>query len=225
MDYLNLIANNPGLFNNENALLVIITDEVEIENWKIKRKSELRGKGLPEEWGEIGVVYEDPYIMVLRDLVKFPSGEVGSYFRIINSADLRGGKSTVILPIFDNKILLLRQFRHPTRKWHWEVPRGYGEPDITPEENAKKEVFEEIGGEISELIDLGPFHNNTGVEGGEVELYFAKLRSIGKTNLDEGIKFYKLVEPILVEKMISNAEITDGFTIAAFTRAKLRKLI
>ena len=225
MNYQNLLQKNPEIFSNEDALLKIITDADAIEKWQAERKIQLREKGLPEKWGEIGVVYEDPYVVLLRDLVLFPSGALGSYFRLINTADLRGGQATVILPMVENKVLLLRQFRHPTRQWHWEVPRGFGEPDTPPEVNARKEVLEEIDGEITELIDLGPYHGNTGIEGVEVELFFARLNSAGKTNQDEGIESYHLVEIDRVEKMIRDAEITDGFTIAAFTRARLRGLI
>src|SRR5687768_4057369 len=144
MKYQDLLHNTPGIFSNENALLKIVTDISAIKKWEIERKKQLGEEGLPENWGEIGVVYEDPYILILRDLVRFPSGNLGSYFRILNSADLRGGQSTVVLPIIENKILLLKQFRHPTRKWHWEVPRGFGEPNISPEDNAKREIREEI---------------------------------------------------------------------------------
>ncbi len=225
MKYQDLLYNNPDVFSNENALLQIVTDKVTIKKWEVERKKQLIEEGLPENWGDIGVVYEDPYILILRDLVRLPSGKLGSYFRIMNAADLRGGQATVALPIIENKILLLRQFRHPTRKWHWEVPRGFGEPGTSPEKNAEREVLEEIEGEISELIDLGPYNSNTGIEGVTVRLFLARLKSTGNTNLDEGIESYKLVEINQVEEMIRNAEITDGFTIAAYARAKLRGLL
>jgi ADP-ribose pyrophosphatase len=223
--YKKILEANPEIFKNENAKIEIITNDNVIDSWVVERKKILAEKGLPEEWGEIGVVYEDPYILIMRDLVKFASGQLGTYFRIINSADLRGGQSTVVLPLVDRKILLMRQFRHSTRSWHWEIPRGFGEPNTLPEENARKEVQEEIEGEIAQLINLGLYHSNTGIEGCNVQLFFAQLESVGTTNQDEGIESYKLLEIGKVEEMIRDAEITDGFTIAAFTRAKLRNLI
>jgi ADP-ribose diphosphatase len=225
MDYFELLEQNDELRNNQDRIFEIILDSKTIEEWVINKREELITRGLPEEWGDIGVVYQDPYILILRDLVRFPNGCLGSYFRIINSADLRGGQGTVILPVVASKILLLRQFRHPTRSKHWEVPRGFGEPDTPPEENAKKEIGEEVGGEIAELIDLGPYHSNTGIEGAIVKLYFARLSKIGEANNNEGIETYEFVEVSKFEEMIRDAEITDGFTIAAFTRARLRGLI
>lgn len=225
MKYIELLKLHPELLNNDNALLEIITEAKTIKTWVANRKKELVKQGLPIKWGEIGVVYEDPYIIIVRDLVKFPSGKLGSYFRLINSADLRGGQASVVLPIVDNKILLMKQFRHSTRKWHWEVPRGFGEPNITAMENAKKELLEEIEGEITKLICLGPYNSNTGIEGVTAQLFYAKLETVGNTNQDEGIVSYELFVVKQVEEMIRDAEITDGFTIAAFTRARLRGLI
>jgi ADP-ribose pyrophosphatase len=225
MNYQDLLKKNPNIFSNENAILKIITDKDTIKNWQVERKRQLLDKGLPENWAKIGIVYEDPYIVIIRDLGRFPSGILGSYFRVFNSADLRGGQATVVIPIVNDLILLMRQFRHPTRKWHWEVPRGFGEPGIPAEENARKEVLEEINGKILELINLGPYNSNTGIEGANVQLFLARMESTEETNLEEGIESYKLFEIHQVEEMIRDAEITDGFTIAAFFRARLKHLI
>ena len=225
LNYFDLIENRPELFRNQDAMIKVITDRKVIKKWVIERKSKLKLQLMPEKWADIGIVYEDPYILILRDLVEFPGGKLGSYFRLINVADLYGGKGSVILPIIKNKVVLLRQYRHPTRNWHWEIPRGFGEPNLTSDENARKEINEEIGGEFSSLIDLGPFHNNTGVESTEAALFLAFLENIGESNQDEGIKYFQLFEIEKVYEMIGNSEITDGFTIAAFTRARYRKLI
>lgn len=225
ISYFELIKNKPELFDNQNAMIKIITDKERIQSWEQEQKSKLSFEGKPEKWGKIGIVYDDPYIMILRDLVQFPTGKVGSYFRLINTADLLGGRGVAIIPIIKEKIVLLRQFRHPTRSWHWEIPRGFGEPNLSPEENVIKEIDEEIEGEISRLIYLGTYHCNTGVEGVLTNLYFAKLKKVGKPNQDEGIKYFQQFSKSEVENMIINSQITDGFTIAAFTRILLKSFI
>jgi ADP-ribose pyrophosphatase len=213
------------LFNNDNASLVVIKDVSVIQQWIETRKKELASNGFPEDWAEIGVVFEDAYITVLRDLVQFPSGRLGSYFRIVNSADLRGGQGTVVLPVIENKILLIYIYRHSIRSWCWEIPRGFGEPNTPPEENARKEIQEEVQGEVKELVDLGSYHSNTGAEANNTKLFLAKLSRADEANIDEGISQLKLVSVEELERMIRDAEITDGFTIAAYTRAKLMGLI
>ena len=157
--------------------------------------------------------------------MEFPGGRRGGYFRVINQADLRGGQGVVVLAEKDNKFLLLHQFRHPTRSWNYEVPRGFGEPGVKAEEQAKNEIHEEVSGEIDELVDLGIYYSNTGLEANKVKLFYAKLKSVGKLAEEEGIESILWVSLAELEEMIANATITDGFTIATYTRAKLRKLI
>jgi ADP-ribose pyrophosphatase len=105
------------------------------------------------------------------------------------------------------------------------VPRGFGEPGVSAEDNARKELREEINGTAAELIDLGVYHNNTGSEGNQVELFFARMESVGEPASQEGIQRVEWVNVSRLEEMIAGGEITDGFTIAAYTRCKLRGLI
>ncbi len=225
MDYFSLFTNHPQMFNNKGMAFRIEKSKEIINSWEEEEVNKLQKQGKPIDWAKIGVVYEDPYIFLLRDLIEFPNGKMGSYFRLFNRSELSGGRGTVILPVFNEMIVIQRQFRHPIRSWSWEFPRGFGEEYLGAKENAIKEVFEEIEGEVSELIDLGLYHSNTGLEGNQVALFYAKLSSLGKPNIAEGIREIKLINVLELEKMISSAIITDGFTIAAYTRAKLMNLI
>ncbi len=215
----------PKLFDNNNSLLQIVTDEKEINAWHTKRLKELSEKSQPLEWADIGIVFDDPYILLLRDLVRFPSGYWNGYLRLFSRANLNGGHGVVVLSEYEGKVMLLHQYRHATRQWHYEVPRGYGEPNIPAEENARKEVEEETGGSIDRLVSLGKFYNNTGFEGGSLSLFYAKLSSIGKPNKNEGIESFVWLTVKELEEWIANEKITDGFTIAAYTKAKLKGLI
>ena len=123
------------------------------------------------------------------------------------------------------QILLLRQYRHATRSWHSEFPRGFGSADVGPRDNARKELMEETGGQIDALCDLGNYHINTGLEAVVVRLYFAKLRSVGTPNTEEGIERFEWVSLSSLEELIRGGQITDGFTIAAYSRAKLKGLV
>ncbi len=226
MDYSLLKEKNPAIFTNHNAPFRIIFDPAEIETWQEARKKALQQQGLPETWADIGVILDDRYIVVLRDLVEFPGGFCNGYLRIFNRAGLEKGASGVaVLPVKDGLIGILRQFRHATREWHWEIPRGFGESGLSAEENAAKEVKEEIHGEIEELIDLGRYHNNTGMEGHFVNLFLVKIEIVGEVEKSEGIESLQWVSVNKFEDMVANGEITDGFSIAAYTRAKLKRFI
>ncbi len=223
--YENLLQEHPELFNNEKALLKIVLDQKIISEWEAKKEDELQKQRLPLEWAKIGVILDDPYNIIVRDLVQFPDGDMRGYGRSIATASLKGGRATVIFPEYEGKILLIHLFRHVTRKWHYEVPRGYGEPNISPEENARKEIEEEIGGKIKELVSLGEMYNNNGYEAIPVSLFYAKLKSVGKANVNEGIESFVWLSVKELEEWIADEKITDGFTIAAYTRAKLKGLI
>jgi ADP-ribose pyrophosphatase len=75
------------------------------------------------------------------------------------------------------------------------------------------------------LVDLGILYSNTGIQGDAVRLFYAKLSSVGKPARSEGIESFRWVSVAGLEAMMRDGEITDGFTIAAYTRAKLRGLL
>ena len=150
---------------------------------------------------------------------------MNGYCRVLSDAFLHGGNGVVVLPTFNGKIMLLHQYRHPTRKWHYEAPRGYGEKDTPAKENARKEIEEEIGGKVSNLVDLGEYYSNTGFEGNVVTLFFGELNSVGRPNENEGIESLVWLSANDLEKWIANGKINDGFTIATYTRAKLKGLL
>ena len=206
-------------------MLNIVLDQKTIAAWEAKKEVELKQKGLPLEWAKIGIVLDDPYNIIVRDLVQFPDGDMRGYGRSIATATLKGGRGVVVIPEYQGKIMLLHQYRHPTRQWHYEVPRGYGEPSISAIENAYKEVEEETGAKVSELVSLGELYNNTGYESASVALFYAKLASVGKPEINEGIDSFVWLTVEELEEWIANDKITDGFTIAAYTKAKLNGLI
>lgn len=225
MEYFSLVNSHSKLFNNNEALLNIVLDQKTIAEWEAKKEIELKQKGLPLEWAKIGVILDDPYNIIVRDLVQFPDGDMRGYGRSIATASLRGGKGVVVLPEYEGKIMLLHLYRHAMRQWHYEVPRGYGEPNIPAIENAHKEVEEETGGKVAELVSLGEFYNNTGYESASVALFYAKLASVGMPEINEGIESFVWLTVKELEEWIADEKITDGFTIAAYTKAKLKGLI
>ena len=227
MDYSTLVKNHPELFRNheDEDSIKIVLDSKEIENWREKRLQELAQAQKPASWADIGLILDDPYYIIIRDLVRFSDGRMNGYNRIFGRGELSGGKAVAVLPIFDEKILVLKQFRHPTRSWEYEIPRGYAEPNTNAMEQAKTEILEEIQGEITKLHNLGSVKENTGAVGFPVSLFMAELSKVGKPNKKESIKeiFWLSVKDF--EKWIISERISDGFTIAAYTRAKLKGLI
>ncbi|PJE94186.1 NUDIX hydrolase [Streptomyces carminius] len=176
-----------------------------------------------EDAGRIGIVYSDEYIRLLRDPVRFPDGRVGTYLRIISASE---GPAGAVLPLVDGRVVLLENYRHATRSWHLEIPRGFGTEGLTAEENALKELREEVGVRaVSSITPLGTVHPDTGLHGQSVHLFLAVLDALGAVETGAGIRGTVLLTPQEVDDRVLSGTITDGFTLAAFTQARLRRLL
>ena len=166
-------------------------------------------------------MYSDRYITLLRDPVRFPDGSTGTYIRSIGAASEPG---CVVLPLFDGGVVLIEHFRHATRSWHWEVPRGFGAPGLSAGENAAKELREEIGAEALEFVPLGELHPDSGTTADRVSLFAARIDGIGALERAEAIRRYVTVPFAEAEAMVGDGRITDAFTIAVLMRARLAGL-
>lgn len=213
----------PELFvNPPGAAYEILFEPSLVRAAEDEDKARLVARGFPASWARTGVVYEDPFIILVRDAVRRPDRTLGSYSRKLPAS---GAAGAVVLPIFEGKVVLLRQFRHATRTQHLEVPRGFGEPGVSAAEQARTELREEIQAEADSLVELGGFHSNTGDSSGCTELFLAAIHDFGRPQASEGIIDIVLEAPKRVAEIIRDGEITDSFTIAAFTRAWLRGLL
>ncbi|MFI1400059.1 NUDIX hydrolase [Streptomyces sp. NPDC020681] len=169
-----------------------------------------------------GVMYADPYLMLLRDPVRFPDGRTGTYIRSVPANTEPG---CVVLPLLDGEVVLIEHYRHATRSWQWEVPRGFGTRGLGPEANAAKELTEEIGAGVLELTSLGAVHPDTGIMGDRVLLFAARIDGIGRLATGDGIRSVRTVPPSEAEAMVGDGRVTDAFTIAALMRARLAGLM
>ncbi len=223
-DYLAFAKAHPALFANPSeGGIAILLDEVEIREAETKMAQLLESKGMPAEWARVGIALQDQYVFMLRDAVRFPGGFLGTYFRLISEEDDPHG--VAVLPYYQQQVLLIRHFRHATRTWHLEIPRGFGTKGLSSEENARRELEEEIGATISRLFSLGQTYPNTGMTSECDELFFAEVESYGDVDTQEAITELLPTSVPEFERMISDNEITDGFTLAAYARAKLKGLL
>lgn len=221
-EYFAFVRRHPEMFVNPPKGFTILLEEDEIQEIEDSMAHQLEEKGMPAEWAQVGIVFQDQYGMILRDAVRFPDGSPGTYIRFVSEND---GVGTVMLPQHQGQILLIRHFRHATRKWHLEAPRGFGMPGLASEENARRELEEEIGAKALQLVPLGPIYPDTGMDASLVELFYAQIEAHGPLDTVEGITELLAVSVADFEAMIRENTITDGFTIAAYARAKLRGLL
>jgi ADP-ribose pyrophosphatase len=116
------------------------------------------------EFSRIGVVNEDQYWIWLRDAVYFPKGVPGTYNRLLWKSELEGKCSGVaVLPVLPSgQVILILNFRHATRSWELELPRGGIKPGETQEEAALRELKEETGFIAFSTAFLGEIAVDTG---------------------------------------------------------------
>lgn len=227
-NYLKLIEERPDFFNNKGKDSIrIITNPIRIQEEESRLIKEFRSQNLTESHGHIGILVDDPYYLIIRDLVEFPDGRIRGYIRFINKASLEGGEAVAILPVYKGKIILLRNFRHATRDWELEIPRGYGENGISAEDNARKELLEETGLSAHKLIRLGILHTDTAVRSSPAILFYAEIIKLKEFDLEteEVISNIILFSQTQFENMIKQGNIKDAFSISAYSMAKFEGLI
>lgn len=215
----------PDLFENPpNAAFTILFESHLMAAAEAEEATRLGCRDLPSSWSHTGVVYEDPYVIVVRDAVRHPDGHLGTYVRMLPAS---GAAGSVVLPLLDGQIVLLRHFRHATRDWHLEVPRGFGEAGMSGIDQARLELREEIGVEVDAdaLINLGKFHTNTGLATDCVELFMVEIDELGTPQTKEGISDIEIHSPHQVAEFIRTGAISDSFTIGVFVRAWLSGLL
>ena len=219
--YLEFARKHPHHFANNLGSVKIIFDPQKI--YAAEQASFLRNQalGLPLEGSHVGIISEDPWVTVIRDAVEFSDGDIRLHTRTMN----RNNEGVAVLPIFENKIILIRHFRHALRKSILEIPRGAIDDMATIEQTARQELLEEIGGVAGELVPLGFIYGTTNLFANGSYLFFTKLTSLGSPQLDEGVEAIERFSIKEFESLLQKGEIEEAFTISAFCQARIRGLL
>lgn len=137
------------------------------------------------ESSRIGVVAEDGYWIWQRDPVLFPGGIGGMYNRLIWRNELTGPVGVAILPVLpDGRFVLNLNFRHATRSWELEVPRGMRIGRESFEETALRELAEETGFEAGEVVFLGDMAPDSGILSAVVPVFAGTVVREGKSEVE-----------------------------------------
>jgi len=188
------------------------------QNGEIELRSPIEGE-------EYGILYKDKYVLLIKDPVIFPTGVSGKYLRLVEAAALTGRTGTVIIPTVDSQVVFVNIFRHATRQWEWELPRGFQEKDHTTVQNAFKETKEEIDVEPISVESLGTIAPNTGMLSGCAEAFIAIMPSGSLQEMKgqklESIRAVKGVRIDELDQFLLD-HVRCGFSLSAIFLAKLR---
>lgn len=163
-------------------------------------------------------LFESRWFNLRQDLVALPGGEEITYSYVQHP-----GAVFVVPLTAEGNFILLRSYRYPIDEWCWEVPSGFlGHPGRAPEEVAREELLEEIGGQAAEMIDLGIYFMANGFASYKAHHFLAKGVTIGSSShpeISEKIERIESCDLSRVIAMISNGEVNDGESAFALLRA------
>lgn len=205
--YLELMRQRPAAFLQSDHL-AIITEEATVEKY------------VEETGRQVGVLYKSDYNMLVVDLVQNESRELFAYERFIPIVEYG---AVVVIPVWNKRFVLLKQYRHALRAEQYAFPRGFGEEGISAEENVKKEISEELGAGAEGLSCLGTVFADSGLTGNPVKIYMCEVHGVQEKLGYEGITEVTLLSEQELRQWIAGGRITDGFTLAAYSLYRCRR--
>lgn len=169
------------------------------------------------------VVYADPdnpFIEVFRDTLELPDGRQVRYNRVVEN---RGRDGVVIMPVRDDAIGLVAQYRYPVDALSWELPRGYSEGGSSID-NAMRELCEETGfaPAAEAFVDLGEIYPNSGILATVVHAYAVAIAPEVSARIrdTQEVSRFRWFGRSAFERAVADGTIRDAFTLAAVSKAR-----
>lgn len=240
--YLKFLEKHPvPLGSYQAGEIEIIKDPSMIASIEAIQKARLLKNGFSEtqahEFSRVGIVTEDQYWIWVRDAVIFPKGAKGTYDRLLLKSGLQEPAGVAVLPLLPNgKIVLNLNFRHATRSWELELPRGGKKEKESIEAAALRELREETGLESATPIYLGSITPDSGVLHSIIPVFLGKIVKEGGSDqefseaIKETIAFSKDEIKKGLEQGFLNVEdkpvpLRDSFLAFALLQAEIRELL
>ena len=156
------------------------------------------------------MIYQGKVFGLRRDEVVEPSG-----LRATREVITHPG-SVVVLPVLpDGRIVMIRQYRHATRQYLWELVAGRKEPEETPKQGAARELLEETGYRAKRFkvfLDVFP---TPGFLEERMYLLLAEGLTAGEAQPEEDekieVRAYRVNE---LKQMIKSGRLRDAKSIA-----------
>ncbi|MCG6201225.1 NUDIX domain-containing protein [Psychromonas antarctica] len=169
------------------------------------------------------IVYQNKWMTIREDKIIRPSGAEGIY-SVLDKVDF-----VVIVPVQDNHIYLVEQYRYPVKGRYWELPQGSLEGDLESQyvDAAKRELREETGLISSNMVYVGYQFLACGHSSQGYHIYLATDLEQGANDLDpeEEDLLTKKVTIEKFEEMLRTEVIKDATTLNAYSLAKLKGLL
>jgi len=160
----------------------------------------------------IANIYDGRIVKLRLERVELPSG------RTIELEVIRDKGASAIAAVDDQeRVVLIRQFRHAAGGFIWELPAGVlDSDDELPATCAIRELREEVGLTARDWRPLGSIVTTPGFCDERIHLFLARgLADVGhERGADEVIEETRAVPVPEALAMIRRGEIVDGKTVA-----------
>lgn len=161
--------------------------------------------------------YEGVIVNVDLDKALLPNGRTATREVVVHP----GG--VAVLPLNDDDtVTAVRQYRYPFSQVLTEIPAGKLDAGEDPRTGALRELKEEIGAQVGELIELGDIYPSPGFCQEVLHLYLARNLTYGACcpDEDEFLEVMRVPFDSLTEQVM-RGEIRDGKTVAAVLKTKI----
>ena len=154
-------------------------------------------------------IFEGQVVRLYLDKVLLPNGKEAE-----REVVLHWGAVGMVALDDEDKVYLVKQYRHPVGRALIEIPAGKLGRGEEPLECARRELMEEIGYSAEEWRELTSFYTSPGFSDEKLHLFLAR-------NLEEGVadpeedEFLEVMHLPLQEAlaMVARGEIQDSKTI------------
>ena len=127
---------------------------------------------------------------------------------------VRHSGGVAIVPVIDNNVILIRQFRIAIGRELMELPAGRLEPDEDPAACARRELEEEIGYRAQELIPLASYFSSVGFTDERMHIFLALEPEKATLKLEADERIREVMMPVeMIQEKLAAQEFEDAKTI------------
>ena len=174
-----------------------------------------RGGIRPWQRLESETVYTCRVFSLRRDRSRSPRTGRDHDFFVLDAGDWVN-----IVPITpDDRVVLVRQYRHGVGDFTLEIPGGMVDPeDESPLHAARREMLEETGYDCADVVPLGHIHPNPAIQGNRCHSFLARgATRVAQPNFDGTEEAeVELVHVDDLPRLVAEDVISHALVVVAF---------
>jgi 8-oxo-dGTP pyrophosphatase MutT (NUDIX family) len=158
-------------------------------------------------------LFKEPWLTVRKDRCELADGRIVDPYYVMEYPDWANAMAVTE----DNKVVLIRQYRHAIGKVLLEIPGGVIDTtDTTPEEAMKRELLEETGYAFSEIYNIGAVAPNPSTSTNLTHMFLATGgKKVQEQQLDHNEEIEVLLADVAeVEQMLRDHQFLQSLHVS-----------